>query len=426
MQMKRTIRILSVAAIAALSSTAFAQEKKLTVVGVNIHEASMRGVGVANGKDALADFEKEKNIKVAVNVETGPGILEALPRLGTLNSSAEDIIMVSQLMANPRLATFLEPLDKYMSANAVEGFPQDWVKAPVEAGTIDNQHYTVPLRCGVWIFWGNKKYLTDQGVAEPPKTPEQLYEAAKKATFTKPNGEKVYGFAVRGISDQVPSGFATIGAMFGGSIIDQKGEVVVNSPAMVKAAEFLHRLYAEGIMPPNWSSIDADQLFTSGRLSMVVSNDNFTSRFESPQALGPGGTIPFHVPILDELRKGGVDFAGSQSFYWGAGILKGSQNKEQAYDLIKYLAGPGPEAMMMSNGNQPCRAAPLAKLGETVAANRVGIDTLAISRPPLPGNPRLSEASDAVAVAVQDIVVNGAAAQQTLDTLADDLKGIYE
>ena len=424
--MKRKIQILAVAMLTALSSTALAQEKKLTVVGVNIHESSMRGVGVSKGVDALADFEKEKDTKVAVNVETGPGILEALPRLGTLNKSAEDIIMVSQLMANPRIAAFLEPLDKYMGADAIGGFPQDWVKAPVDAGTIDNQHYLVPLRCGVWIFWGNKKYMSDHGVAEPPRTPEQLYYAAKSATFTKPSGEKVYGFAVRGISDQVPSGLATIGAMFGGSIINEKGEVVVNSPAMIQAAEFLRRLYAEGIMPPNWTSVDADQMFTSGRLSMVVSNDNFTSRFESPDALGPGGTVAFHVPILDALRKSGVDYAGSQSFYWGAGILKGSQNKQQAYELIKYLAGSKPEAMMMSNGNQPCRAEPLAKLGEKIAANKVGIDTLAISRPPLPGNPRLGEASDAIAVAVQNIVVNGAPAKETLDTLADDLKSIYE
>ncbi|WP_349962554.1 extracellular solute-binding protein [Rhizobium sp. ZPR3] len=424
--MKRRIQILAVTLLAALSSTALAQEKKLTVVGVNIHESSMRGVGVKSGVDALADFEKEKGMKVAVNVETGPGILEALPRLGTLNKSAEDVIMVSQLMSNPRLAAFLEPLDKYMAANAISGFPQDWVKPPVEAGTIKNQHYLVPLRCGVWIFWGNKKYMSEQGISAEPKTPEQLYDAAKKATFTKPSGEKVYGFAVRGISDQVPSGFATIGAMFGGSIITEKGEVAVNSPAMVQAAEFLHKLYAEGIMPPNWTSVDADQMFTQGRLSMVVSNDNFTSRFESTEALGPGGTVAFHVPIQDSLRKNGVDYAGSQSFYWGAGILKGSQNKEQAYELLKYLAGPKPEAMMMSNGNQPCRAAPLAKLGETIAANKVGIDTLAISRPPLPGNPRLGEASDAIAVAVQNIVVNGAPAKNTLDTLAGELKDIYE
>jgi ABC-type glycerol-3-phosphate transport system substrate-binding protein len=423
---KRKIQILAVAMLTALSSTALAQEKKLTVVGVNIHESSMRGVGVSKGVDALADFEKEKDTKVAVNVETGPGILEALPRLGTLNKSAEDIIMVSQLMANPRIAAFLEPLDKYMGADAIGGFPQEWVKAPVDAGTIDNQHYLVPLRCGVWIFWGNKKYMSDHGIAASPRTPEQLYDAAKNATFTKPSGEKVYGFAVRGISDQVPSGLATVGAMFGGSIIDEKGEVVVNSPAMIQAAEFLRRLYAEGIMPPNWTSVDADQMFISGRLSMVVSNDNFTSRFESPDALGPGGTVAFHVPILDALRKNGVDYAGSQSFYWGAGILKGSQNKQQAYELIKYLAGSKPEAMMMSNGNQPCRAEPLAKLGEKIAANKVGIDTLAISRPPLPGNPRLGEASDAIAVAVQNIVVNGASAKETLDTLADDLKSIYE
>ena len=424
--MKRKFQILAVTMLTAMSTTALAQEKKLTLVGVNIHESSMRGVGLKTGVDALAEFEKQTGNKVAVNVETGPGILEALPRLGTLNKSAEDIIMVSQLMANPRIASFLEPLDKYMATDAIPGFPQDWVTAPVASGTIKNQHYLVPLRCGVWIFWGNKKNLSDQGVAETPTTPEQLYDAAKKATFTKPNGEKVYGFAIRGISDQVPSGFATIGAMFGGSIINEKGEVVVNSPAMVKAAEYMRKLFAEGIMPPNWTSVDADQMFTQGRLSMVVSNDNFTSRFESTEALGKGGTVAFHVPLEESLRKNGINYAGSQSFYWGAGILKGSQNKEQAYALLKYLAGPQPEAMMMANGNQPCRAAPLAKLGETVAANKVGIDTLAISRPPLPGNPRLGEASDAIAVAVQNIVVNGAEAKKTLDNLSDDLKGIYE
>jgi len=424
--MKRKFQILAVTMLTALSSTALAQEKKLTLVGVNIHDSSMRGTGLKTGVDAIAEFEKQTGTKVAVNVETGPGILEALPRLGTLNKSAEDIIMVSQLMANPRIAAFLEPLDKYMESDPISGFPQDWVKAPIASGTIKDKHYLVPLRCGVWIFWGNKKYLVDQGVADTPTTPEQLYDAAKKATFTKPNGEKVYGFAVRGISDQVPSGFATIGAMFGGSIINENGEVVVNSPAMIKAAEYMRKLFSEGIMPPNWTSIDADQMFTQGRLSMVVSNDNFTSRFESQEALGKGGTVAFHVPLEESLRKNGINYAGSQSFYWGAGILKGSQNKEQAYALLKYLAGPQPEAMMMSNGNQPCRAAPLAKLGETVAANKVGIDTLAISRPPLPGNPRIGEASDAIAVAVQNIVVNGADAKQTLDTLSDDLKGIYE
>lgn len=424
--MKHAIKIFAVAALAALSGTALAQETKLTVVGVNVHEAAMRGVGVTGGVDALADFEKKENAKVSVNVETGPGILEALPRLGTLNSSAEDIIFVSQLMSNPRIASFLEPLDTYMAGNAIAGFPQDWVKPPVDAGTINDQHYLVPLRCGVWIFWGNKKYLSDAGVTEAPRTPEQLYDAARKATFTKTSGEKVYGFAIRGISDQVPSGLATIAAMFGGAIVNDKGEVVVNSPQTVQAAEFLRKMYSEGIMPPNWSSVDADELFRAGRLSMVVSNDNFTSRFEAPDALGAGGTLPFHVPILDSLRTGGVDYAGSQSFYWGAGILKGSANREKAYELIRYLAEPSTEAAMMTNRNQPCRAASLAKLGETVLANKVGVDTLAISRPPLPAHPRLSEASDAVAIATQEIVVNGAAAQETLDTLAEELKSIYE
>lgn len=423
--MNSKMKLFALAMAAVVSGPALAQDK-LTVVGVNIHESSMRGIGVQGGVDALAAFEKSANAKVAVNVETGPGIMEALPRLGTLNRSAEDIIFVSQLMSSPRIAAFLTPLDSYMSASAIAGFPKDWVQPPIEAGTVDGKHYLVPLRCGVWIFWGNKTYFNNAGIKDAPKTPDQLYEAAKKTTFTKPSGEKVYGFAIRGISDQVSSGLATIGAMYGGSIVDAKGAIVVNAPPMVKAVEFLRKAYAEGLMPPNWTSVDPDEMFRSGRLAMVVSNDNFTSRFEAADALGPGGTLPFHVPLVDTLRTASVDYAGSQSFYWGAGILKGSQNKQKAYDLIRYLAAPAAEADMMTNRNQPCRAATLATLGETVPANKVGVDTLAISRPPLPAHPRLSEANDAIAVAVQNIVVNGAPAQKTLDALAGELKAIYE
>ncbi len=412
-------------AMAALAGTAYAQEKHLTVVAVNVHEAALRGVGVEGGKDVLAEFEKQTGASVSLNIETGTGIQDALPRLGTLNNIDEDIIFISQLSANPRIAAFLEPLDTYLAASPIEGFPQDWVSAPVAAGTIDGKSYLLPLRCGVWIGWGNKQYLADAGFSNPPRTPEELYEAAKKATFAKPSGEQVYGFAIRGAIDQVPSGLATVGAMFGGEIINADGKVVVNSPAMVKAVDLLRKMYVEGIMPPNWTSVDVDELFASGRLAMVVSNDNYTSRFEGADALGAGSTLPFHIPLEDSLRTNGVDYASSQAFYWGAGILKGSSDKELAFELLRHLAQTSVAEEMMDNRNPPCKTTLLADLGAKYPASAVGADTLAISKAPLPGNPRLREASDALAIAVQEIVVNGAAAQETLDRAAEELQAVY-
>lgn len=425
--MKLDFMSASLAAItlAALASNTYAQEKNLTVVAVNVHEAAMRGVGVEGGKDVLAEFEQQTGISVSINIETGTGIQDALPRLGTLNSIDEDIIFISQLSTNPRIAAFLEPLDAYLAASPIEGFPQDWVPAPVAAGTVDGQSYLLPLRCGVWIGWGNKQYLADAGFSSAPRTPEELYQAAKDATFVKPNGEQVYGFAIRGAIDQVPSGLATVAAMFGGEIIDADGTVVVNSAEMVKAVDLLRKMYVEGIMPPNWTSVDVDELFATGRLAMVITNDNYTSRFEAEDALGAGSTLPFHIPIEDALRTDGVDYASSQAFYWGAGILKGSSDKEAAFELLRHLAQTSVAEEMLENRNPPCKTALLADLGEQFPASAVGADTLAISKAPLPGHPRLREASDALAIAVQEIVVNGAPAQETLDRAAEELQDIY-
>lgn len=425
MKLNTICTTLAAITLAASSSTAYAQEKNLTVVAVNVHEAAMRGVGVEGGKDVLAEFEQQSGTTVSINIETGTGIQDALPRLGTLNNIDEDIIFISQLSANPRIAAFLEPLDTYLATSPIEGFPQDWVQAPVNAGTIDGKSYLLPLRCGVWIGWGNKQYLADAGFANAPRTPEELYEAAKQATQIKPNGEQVYGFAIRGAIDQVPSGLATVAAMFGGQIINEAGEVVVNSAETVKAVELLRKMYVEGIMPPNWTSVDVDELFATGRLAMVISNDNYTTRFEGADALGSGGTLPFHIPLEDALRTDEVDYASSQAFYWGAGILKGSSDKELAFELLRHLAQTSVAEEMLENRNPPCKTALLADLGETFPASAVGADTLAISKAPLPGHPRLREASDALAIAVQEVVVNGAPAQETMDRAAEELKEIY-
>ncbi|MBS7701614.1 MULTISPECIES: extracellular solute-binding protein [unclassified Chelatococcus] len=414
--------LLSVLSVGMFAGMAQAQDNQLVIISASAHETAMRGVGAANGVDTLAPFEETNGVRIIINAVPSGEVQDALPRLGTLNRSVEDLIFVSQGTANPRIAAFLEPLDDYLSTKPIKGFPDNWINAPVKAGTINGKHYLLPLRCGVFIMWNNTQFMAERGIAAPPKTAEELYEAAKRGTFEKPNGEKVFGFGVRGIMNQLPGTLATFAAMFGGQIVSDTGEVVVNSPAVVEGVNLLRRMYVEGLMPPNWSTVDVDQLFTDGRLTMVMAPDSNGTRYLSGGNLAADNIRPSHIPLAEAARTGERDYSASNMFYWGVGILKGSTDKDMAYDLLRHLASAKVEQQMIVNGNAPCTYSTLAKMGETNPATAVGADTLAISAAPLPGHPRLGQATDQLGKAVQEIVINGAPVQETLDRLAAELR----
>jgi multiple sugar transport system substrate-binding protein len=404
---------------------AYAQTKDLLVMGIESHQNNLRAMGFAEGGvDTLDAFEAANGIKVQFSVNTGAALEEGLQRVGALARSEEDLIYVAQLSASPRIRSFLEPLDAYMAANPIASFPEQWSPGVVKAASIDGKLYLLPVRCGTFTLWSNSAILAERGIAAAPTTPEELYAAAKAATYTKPNGEQVFGFSTRGEKFGQSEDLAIIARMFGGNLVDADGKVVINSPEVVKAVEFLRRMFVEGIMPPNWVSADVGQMFRDERLAMAFGGGNYGSQLQGGGAAVAGKAVPSYPPLEASLKTADISYSPSVLWFWGIGIFKGSTDKDMAYNLIHHIGDPVVQQEMANNGNAPCTADALAKAAEKDEGMRMAADIMKISSPPLPAHPRINQVRDMLGIAVQDMIANGAPIQESLDKLAAEMTDI--
>lgn len=407
---------------------AFAQEKELLVMGLEVHQNNLRAMGFAEGGvDALKPFEDKTGVKVVFNLGTGTALEEGLQRVGTLGQSQEDLIYVPQLSASPRIKAFLEPLDGYLGAEAIAGFPDQWSPGVVNAASVDGQLYLLPVRCGTFTLWSNSEMLKARDIAAPPTTPEELYAAAKALTYTKDTGEQVFGFSSRGDKFAQSEDLAILARMFGGDLVDADGKVVINGPGVVKAVELLRQMFVEGIMPPNWASLDGgavNQMFRDERLGMVFGGGNYGSQLQGGGALVSGKAVPSYPPLEESLKTADLSYSRSVLWFWGIGMFKGSTDKELAYDLIRHIGEPVVQQEMANNGNAPCTADVLARAAASDEGMRIAADIMKVSAPPLPAHPRINQVRDLLGIAVQDIVANGAPAEATLDKLAADMTAI--
>lgn len=418
----------AIATVLAISSP-LAQEKSLLVIGGQGQFDNMRGQGTAvGGADILTPFEAEHGAKVNWSVATNPQLQESLQRLGPLSSTAEDVIFVHQFDTNSRLPDYLEPLDSYITASPIDGFPDDWAPGVLAASVFDDQRYLVPFRCGAMTLWYNDELFAERGLSEGPKVPEDIYEIAKAATFTRANGEQVFGAAFRGTSWSITEDLAALARAYGGDLVQPDGTVTVNHEPVVNAVNLLKRLYKEGLMPPNWATLDqsgVNQLFKDGRVALTLGGTNYNKTFNDGSSVVDGHAVATRWPLVAELQTPERNYGAGTVFYWGLGILKGSQNKQLAADLIGHISTPQAVHDLAVNGSGPCTASELAIAAQSDPAMAIQAEIFSVSSSPLPVNENINQIRDVLGETIQNIVVNDLDTQAELDGLARRFERLY-
>lgn len=416
------------AAIAAvLASGVPAQERTLTVLGTELHMVNLKAEGTAKGGvDVTKEFEAATGARINFVKETGPALNAALNRIGILSKSSEDLIYVLDMDLNSRSGGFFESLDPFLQSAPIDGFPGAWPANFMQANRINGHLRVFPVRCGTFGLWYNKALFAERGISGPPKTPEELHEIARKLTFTRPNGQKVYGFVSRGgrlDTDDV----ANMVRMFGGDLIAPNMEVVINKPEAVRGITMLRDMYREGLMPPNWASLggsDLIQLFGDAQVAMSTGGTNYGPRFNNGRSAASGNAELTYLPLVKSLQTPEKPYSDSIIFTWNIGILQGAANKPLAYDFIRHLARLDVQREMARNENGPCSLTILDELAARDPAMAITRDLLKISRAPVPGHVRMPQARDMIGETIQNIVVKNLDVQRELDALADRLKRI--
>jgi multiple sugar transport system substrate-binding protein len=247
-------------------------------------------------------------------------------RVGNPSILQLDVVWTPEFAA----AGWVLPLGRYGPTSS-EFFP-----ATIEANTWAGQLYALPWFADVGLL-----YRRTDLVSREPKTLEEMVADARAAMSRR--GGPRYGIVWQGARyEGLITGFVEYLGAFGGRIIDEKGEVIVNRPEAVRALEFMRdELYGSRVAPLDvltWHEEEARFAFQNGNAvfmrnwpyPVAAMSDTTQSRVAGKFAVSPmpkSATAPMGHPTA---ALGGAQLA----------INAYTESPDAAYKLIAYLTAP--------------------------------------------------------------------------------------
>ena len=298
----------------------------------------------------------------------------------------------------------LEPLDSYIDASsfALEDYYPDLRKI----FSYDAQTYGFARDNDTTVLYYNKDLFDAAGQAYPDDTWDwaKLKEVAAALTTKDGRGRTVqYGLGLE--KNKYPLWVY----QNGGSVFDDAinaTEFTMNESAGVEAISFVADLILEDGSVPSFDAMqqlgDTTQLFSTGRVAMVMTNAARIPTFEDASFSWDVAPLPTGPDGVRANTAGGAGYVMSST----------SKNKDAAWTFLAFLAGPEGQAIFAKTGlavpalNTPtANQAFLSALPETVSG-QVFIDETAngVLFPVFPG---WSEIESTIVVPDLDLVWNG-------------------
>jgi multiple sugar transport system substrate-binding protein len=215
----------------------------------------------------------------------------------------------------------------------------------------DGTRCAMPMLADAYGLYYNKDLFKEAGLDAPPKTAEELTEMAKKLTKRKPDGTiEVAGFVPTfGFYENDPEVFA---AAWDAEWLDENLD-----PQIAEDEDWASLLQWQKDLV-DWYGLDnlnkftagigqewsADNAFQTGKIAMNVDGE-WRNAFIAAEAPGlEYGTAPLPGPAEKSDLYGAGYVTGSI-----AGIPRGAENPEAAWELLKYLTTDTEALVKLSN-----------------------------------------------------------------------------
>jgi ABC-type glycerol-3-phosphate transport system substrate-binding protein len=216
---------------------------------------------------------------------------------------------------------------------------------------------------------------------------------------------------------------------YGGALVDENDNIVVNSPETLEALKYISSIYLEGLAPPSaitWDDMGNNNAYLAGTIGVAMNSGSIYSALknEKPELLektmirpwpaGPAGSFTPSGGNVFVVFKNGKNSDAAKLF------IRDYFKKDFYENLVIEMGGMWQPVVKGMDQNafwkDPTNAAWLASSKTTVPN----------TYPAVPDENSTRAFSEQVSVkAVQKIVVNGMDPQQALDELEADLKRIY-
>ena len=216
----------------------------------------------------------------------------------------------------------------------------NWPAGIAAAASVDGKVYGIPNEINVYALNYNKKLFEEAGIAGPPKTWDELKDAAAKLTDESAGRQ---GFSmINSWAAGVVHPFASLLVSNGGQLIED-GKPRLDSKQALETFELYESLIESGSTVAAMGTADANTTgpfldnFVSGKSGMIIMANWWESALKG--GMGDGfeniGTAPIPVgPSGDTPR--------SISYSWQTVVNAGADpaQQEKAWDFLTWLTGP--------------------------------------------------------------------------------------
>jgi len=311
---------------------------------------------------------------------------------------------------------FLEPLDPYINDPNLTDSDifdlDDFLPAVLDSYKADGKIYGLSIALFPNVMFYNEDLLIEYGI-EVPKTLDEYLEAVKKLTLDLDNdGEiDIYGNVYNGVK----GGVGAVGwnwfpylFTFGGSILNDEGAPVINSPEAVKALEYYVELSkyapAEAI---NYNWEQALEPMQEGYVAFSLTDFDAWRPFKEVEDI----TIKI-APFPAGPDGKSHTFLGN----WGEHIAKNSPHKEEAWEWIKFITSKEVMNVYMEFGEIPCRSSSLQdkKLLEKYPEMGVAYEAMRYGKG-LPKHQEYGQIEEAVVIAITEALTGKKTPKEALD-----------
>ncbi|PZG17962.1 extracellular solute-binding protein [Nonomuraea aridisoli] len=326
-------RILALAAVFALSACGGGGEPEpgaasgaaSTTLTVWIMDGSVT-------QDLLKKFETEyetahQGIDLDIQIQAWDGIGERVTA-ALASTDAPDVIEVG----NTQVA-------QYAASGGVSDLTgriadlkgEDWLPGLAQPGNIDGKQYGIPWYAANRVVVYNKDLFAEAGITEHPKTRDEWIE-----TTTKLNKDGNQGIYLTGQTWYALAGF--IWDEGGDLAVQENGQWkgALDTPQAMAGMEFYKQLQALGKGPKDADEATPPQheVFAQGKVAQIIAVPGAAARVleVEPGMKDKMGFFPIPGKTAD---KPGTVFTGGSDLI----IPVASQHQEEAYELVKALAG---------------------------------------------------------------------------------------
>jgi multiple sugar transport system substrate-binding protein len=382
-----------------------------------------RGKDVTQGTKKLVDAFMKKHPNIKVNVKQMPADTgQNHDQLVTMLSSKSDEIDVIELdviwPAEFSQAGYLQPLDRYIQKDQ---FPIDkYIKGGIEAGNVNGEQYAIPRFVDAGLLFYRKDL-----VKIPPQTWDELIAQAKQ--LKGKNGTK-FGYLMQAKQyEGLVCNFIEFAGSYGGKILDDKGNVVVNSPETIKGLKKMIEITRSDLVPSNISTFMENESHTS----FVQGESPFMRNWPYVYAVAQDKKQSKVVDKIDvaPLPKGDHDSVATLGG-WMTGISKFSKHKKEAWEFIKFVSSPEGQKIAAQYGGSaptylPAYDDPDVQKASPLFANKNFVEGVskAMPRPISPIYPALS---DAMQVELSKAIVGKQSAEDTVKNIETKLKELLK